>query len=114
MEELGLGHTPIHEALQRLAAEGLVNVVPRRGMFVAGVNITDLQKIFKVRMILEGFCARLVALRITEEQIVQMERCSKTWSRRKMGILRFWIVSMLPVYAFGILSWIASVACGKR
>lgn len=73
MEELGLGRTPIREALQRLAAEGLVNVVPRRGMFVAGINITDLQKIFEVRMVLEGFCARLAAQRITEEQIADME-----------------------------------------
>ncbi len=73
MQELGLGRTPIREALQRLAAEGLVNIVPRRGMFVADISITDLQKIFEVRMCLEGFCARLAAQRITEEQIAQME-----------------------------------------
>jgi len=73
MEETGLGRTPIREALQRLAAEGLVNIVPRRGMFVADISITDLQKIFEVRMILVGFCARLAAQRITKDQIAQME-----------------------------------------
>ncbi len=73
MEELELGRTPIREALQRLAAEGLVNVVPRRGIFVANIHITDLQKIFEVRMLLEGFCARLAAERITDEQIAEME-----------------------------------------
>lgn len=73
MEELELGRTPIREALLRLAAEGLVDIVPRRGMFVANIKITDLQKIFEVRMLLEGFCARLAAQRITEEQIAQME-----------------------------------------
>jgi len=73
MEELELGRTPIREALLRLAAEGLVDIVPRRGMFVASIKITDLQKIFEVRMLLEGFCARLAAQRITEEQIAQME-----------------------------------------
>jgi DNA-binding GntR family transcriptional regulator len=73
MEELELGRTPIREALHRLATEGLVNIVPRRGMFVANINITDLQKVFEVRMLLEGFCARLAAERITEEQITQME-----------------------------------------
>ena len=73
MEELELGRTPIREALLRLAAEGLVDIVPRRGMFVASIKITDLQKIFEVRRLLEGFCARLAAQRITEEQIAQME-----------------------------------------
>lgn len=73
MEELQLGRTPIREALQRLAIEDLVFTVPRRGMFVADVSITDLQKIYEVRMVLEGFCARLAARRITPEQIAQLE-----------------------------------------
>lgn len=73
MEDLQLGRTPIREALQRLAIESLVFTVPRRGMFVADVSITDLQKIFEIRVILEGFCARLAARRITPEQIAQLE-----------------------------------------
>ncbi|OQY23367.1 MAG: hypothetical protein B6I34_04710 [Anaerolineaceae bacterium 4572_32.1] len=72
-EELGVGRTPVREALHRLAGEGLVMVVPRRGTFVAEISITDLQKIFEMRMALEGFCARLAAQRITAEQIAGME-----------------------------------------
>ena len=72
-EELGLGRTPIREALHRLAAEGLVFIAPRRGMFVAEISITDLAKLFEVRMVLEGFCARLAAQRITEDHLAQME-----------------------------------------
>jgi DNA-binding GntR family transcriptional regulator len=73
MQELDLGRTPIREALQRLDSEGLVNVVPRRGTFVSDISITDLQAIFEFRTVLEGFCARLAAQRITEEQIEAME-----------------------------------------
>ena len=73
MKDLGLGRTPIREALQRLDAEGLVHIVPRRGMFVADISITDLQEIFEVRIVMAGFCARLAARRITPEQIAQME-----------------------------------------
>lgn len=73
MEVLGLGRTPIRDALQRLDTEGLVNIIPRRGMFVADISITDLQGIFEVRIILAGFCARLAARRITAGQIAQME-----------------------------------------
>ncbi len=73
MEELELGRTPIREALHRLAAEDLVNIVPHRGMFVADISMIDLSKIFEMRMLLEGFCARLAAQRITEDQIAQVE-----------------------------------------
>jgi len=73
MEDLQLGRTPIREALQRLAAEDLVISAPRRGMFVADIGITDLQKIFEMRMVLEGFCARLAAQRVTAEQLDQMQ-----------------------------------------
>lgn len=73
MEDLQLGRTPIREALQRLVAEGLVISAPRRGMYVAEIGITDLQKIFEMRMVLEGFCARLAAQRISAEQLSQIQ-----------------------------------------
>ena len=73
MQQLGLGRTPIREALQRLDSEGLVNIVPRRGTFVNDISVTDLQKIFELRIVLEGFCARMAAERISTEQIARME-----------------------------------------
>ena len=78
MDDLGLGRTPIREALQRLSAEDLVIFVPRRGIFVADISITDLQKIFELRMILEGFCVQLVAQRATETQLVELEATVRT------------------------------------
>jgi DNA-binding GntR family transcriptional regulator len=71
-EDLNLGRTPIREALHRLASEGLIMVAPRRGMFVADISITDLQKIFEMRVLLEGFCARLAVQRASEKQIAAM------------------------------------------
>ena len=73
MHDLHVGRTPIREALQRLAAEGLVFLAPRRGMFVSEISITDLQKIFELRLVLEGFSARLAAQRATEPQLAAME-----------------------------------------
>lgn len=72
MEELRLGRTPIREALQRLATEDLILLAPRRGMFVADISITDLQKVFEVRMAMEGFCARLAAKRASPQQLEAM------------------------------------------
>lgn len=73
MRDLQVGRTPIREALQRLAAEGLVFLAPRRGMFVSEISITDLQKVFELRLVLEGFCARLAAQRATASQLASME-----------------------------------------
>lgn len=73
MAELKLGRTPIREALQRLAYENLVVILPRRGTIVADLNVSDLQKIFEVRLELEICAARLAAGRATSEQLVEME-----------------------------------------
>jgi len=73
MDCLQLGRTPIHEALHRLARENLVIIAPRRGMFVSDISVTDLQKLFELRILMEGFCARLAAQRATQAQIAEME-----------------------------------------
>jgi DNA-binding GntR family transcriptional regulator len=73
VQVLQVGRTPIREALQRLSAESLVFFAPRRGMFVADISITDLQKIFEMRLVLEGFCARLAAQRVLPEHLQEMK-----------------------------------------
>lgn len=65
MERLGLGRTPVREALRTLANEHLIEVYPRRGMFVAGIDTRDLSAISEVRAGLESFAARLAAQRST-------------------------------------------------
>jgi DNA-binding GntR family transcriptional regulator len=66
MERLGLGRTPVREALRALARERLVEVYPRRGMFVSGVDVGDLAGLSEVRATLESDAARLAAERATE------------------------------------------------
>ena len=68
MERLGLGRTPVREALRQLAHEQLVEVFPRRGMFVSGVDVRDLARISEVREALEPEAARLAAERATEPE----------------------------------------------
>lgn len=50
---LGVGRTPVREALKRLETERLVVMYPRRGTFATEVNITDLAHIFEVRQLIE-------------------------------------------------------------
>lgn len=68
MQRLELGRTPVREALRQLAQEQLVEVFPRRGMFVTGVDVRDLARISEVRGALEPEAARLAAERATEEE----------------------------------------------
>jgi DNA-binding GntR family transcriptional regulator len=72
-EELGLGRTPIREALQRLAHENLVTFIPHRGTFVSDINLTDLHRLTEVRTEIEGYAARLAAERATTRDRAQME-----------------------------------------
>ncbi|MFK7805872.1 MAG: GntR family transcriptional regulator [Anaerolineae bacterium] len=72
-EELELGRTPIREALQRLALEQLVTIIPRRGMFVTEIRLTDLQRLFEVRVPLEAQAALLAARRGTQQHWEDMQ-----------------------------------------
>jgi DNA-binding GntR family transcriptional regulator len=60
---LGVGRTPVREAVQRLHRDGFVTVIPRRGTLVSEINITDLAGIYEVRAHLESWAARLAAER---------------------------------------------------
>ena len=72
-QELGVGRTPIREALKRLSLEKLVVILPRRGMLVSEIGIRDLQQLFELRLPLEILATRLAAERGTEEQWQRME-----------------------------------------
>ncbi len=73
MERLGLGRTPVREALRDLARERLVDVYPRRGIFVSGVDVADIAGLSEVRLALESQAARLAAERRNEADRVATE-----------------------------------------
>jgi DNA-binding GntR family transcriptional regulator len=60
---LGMSRTPVREALVRLQAEGLVEVVPRHGMRVLPVSPTDMREIYEILTALECMAAELLARR---------------------------------------------------
>ena len=72
-ESLSIGRTPIREALLRLQREHFVTVIPRRGMFVSGIEVDELSLLFETRAVLEPYAARLAAARGSGEQWDSME-----------------------------------------
>ena len=65
---LGIGRTPIREALQRLARERLVSIFPRRGIIVTEINVASQLRLLEVRRELERLIARSAARRATDDE----------------------------------------------
>ena len=70
---LEIGRTPVREALRRLAQERLVEVYPRRGMFVTGVDVRQLARLSEVRAVLEPEAARFAAGRATDDDRARLD-----------------------------------------
>ena len=73
MSDLGIGRTPLREAVKRLALENLVEVQPRRGTFVTAIEAADIQNITEVRAELEAYAAELAALRLDPDTRAKAE-----------------------------------------
>jgi DNA-binding GntR family transcriptional regulator len=87
-ETLGVGRTPIREAIRALAAEHLIEVFPRRGTFVAGVDPRDLRAMSEVRAQLEPLAARLAAERRSEADLIQFRGALAQLEELERGDLR--------------------------
>ena len=85
IETLGVGRTPIREALKRLEAENLVAIYPRRGTFATEVNLADLGLLSDVREVLEGHAAARAAAHATDQE------------RRQMGALARRLTNGMPI-----------------
>jgi DNA-binding GntR family transcriptional regulator len=81
--KLGIGRTPVREALRRLALERLVAVFPRRGMEVTTVDIRDLARLCEVRAVLEPEAARLAADRATRADLVEINALRDELAERR-------------------------------
>lgn len=82
---LGLGRTPLREAIKRLEVERLVVIYPRRGTFVAEIDITDHGLICDVRRQLEGLAAYRAAQRATEADRRRLSELAATLRRHPGG-----------------------------
>jgi DNA-binding GntR family transcriptional regulator len=58
---LGIGRTPVHQAIDRLMLEGMVSIRPRKGIFVNAVSFEEIMEIVEVRLLNETYCARRAA-----------------------------------------------------
>ncbi|MBN8942739.1 MAG: GntR family transcriptional regulator [Rhizobiales bacterium] len=70
---LGLGRTPVHQAFIRLARDGLVEVLPRKGILVRPISLDEVLDIASVRLVNEAHCVRLAVERAAPRDITELE-----------------------------------------
>ncbi|KQU88144.1 FCD domain-containing protein [Ensifer sp. T173] len=75
---LGVGLTPVRDAIKRLALEHLIVVYPRRGTFVSEINLADERWLTEARVEMEGLAAELAAARASVEERRAITACVET------------------------------------
>ncbi len=79
--ELGISRTPVREALLMLESEGLVELIPKRGASVRAYAVDDLDDMYQLRALLEGYAARRAATRISPEDVARLEESCARFDR---------------------------------
>ena len=69
---LKIGRTPVHQALDRLMIEGMVEVIPRKGVIVKPVSLNEVLQIIEVRLINETFGSRLAAEHADDSDLAEL------------------------------------------
>lgn len=70
IEEINVSRTPFREAINALSKENLVNIYPRRGMFVSEITIKDIADLYTVREELESFAVKLAIPNIPKDTLL--------------------------------------------
>jgi DNA-binding GntR family transcriptional regulator len=78
IDMVGVGRTPVREALIRLAQQGLVEVLPRKGVVVAGINAIDIMAALDAREVLERLIAADAAKRASPRERIAIVEKART------------------------------------
>ena len=81
-EKFGVSLTPVRGAIQQLATEGLIDIRPRSGTFVANLNHQEIDETFKIRCALECLAGEDAVRQITPEQIRRLKELLRSLKRK--------------------------------
>ncbi|MEW6674318.1 MAG: GntR family transcriptional regulator [Thermodesulfobacteriota bacterium] len=72
-KRFSISRSPIREAFRVLESEGLVRIIPRRGVYVSDIDVEDIERINDIRIVLEGLGARLACRNMTDEGLGRLK-----------------------------------------
>lgn len=81
MDDLEMGRTPINQAIHRLANEGLLQIIPRKGVMIAPLSIDDALELIEVRLVNETLCVELASQKVSDTHIYQLQDLNQQISR---------------------------------
>ena len=73
MNDLAMGRTPVNQAIHRLSNEGLLQIIPRKGVMVSPLSIDDALELIEVRLANEVLCMKLASQRVAAQDIAELE-----------------------------------------
>lgn len=82
---LGVSITPVRDAVNQMAAEGLVTVTPRRGTVVSPISIRDIEELYEIRLMIEPEAAELAASRATPDEIARVQELAERLEGHPVG-----------------------------
>ena len=93
--QLGMSRTPVHEAIIRLQEEGLVQVLPRRGVVICPISAEDIREIYDVLISLEPRAAELLAARgASSKELDRLKAsCEKMTDTLRRGEMEQWALA---------------------
>jgi DNA-binding GntR family transcriptional regulator len=72
-DQLGVSRTPVREAIRKLEKEKFVEMIPRKGAYVANLTARDILEVLEIRIVLEGFASKLAAERMGDDDVAELE-----------------------------------------
>lgn len=106
---LGVSRNPVREALQALAADGFIEIEPRRGAHVAVVDADRAAELFEIRVPLEGLVAELAAQRRTPAQI----KALRDMTHQALELVQSGQLEQLPALNTKFHDALAAAACNE-
>jgi DNA-binding GntR family transcriptional regulator len=89
---MGISSMPVRAALTRLETEGLVTILPQKGVLVSNISLVELEELFLIRSRLEALAAFLAATNLSETELERLRRLLRTMKRfAETGKVKGWL-----------------------
>lgn len=79
-EEVGASRTPIRDALSRLEHEGLVKILPKKGIFISSMTVSELNSLYEARLLIEPYVVKHYGNRISQETYLEFYNICRNYN----------------------------------